>query len=243
MTEDPTPYDARNTPRPDPELDFLQARILGVLVEKRLTVPDTYPLTLNALVAGCNQKTSRDPVIETTESEVRDALDGLRRMALVIESSGGRAMRYAENVKRVYAVPSESVSLLATLVLRGPQTAAELRLHSERLQRFSDLSAVEGFLDELAARSPRPLVRLLPRRPGARESRWTHLLTPQAAVEKDAPGAEPAPDLAFGAKPQADEQGARSPLEDRVEALERQVAALADRLDALMRTPGEPRPD
>ena len=79
MTEDPTPHDARNTPRPDPELDFLQARILGVLVEKRLTVPDTYPLTLNALVAGCNQKTSRDPVIETTESEVRDALDGLRR--------------------------------------------------------------------------------------------------------------------------------------------------------------------
>jgi len=141
-----------------------------VLFEKRLTVPDTYPLTLNALLAGCNQKTSRDPVMSATEAEVQAALDQLKRLSLVIESSGGRVMRYAENVKRVLEVPSESVALLVTLILRGPQTAGELRIHCERLQKFSDISAVEGFLGELAVWPPGALVVELPRQPGARRT-------------------------------------------------------------------------
>jgi len=233
MTDEHMPPAPQHTGRPDPELDFLQARILAVLVEKRLTVPDTYPLTVNALVAGCNQKTSRDPVIETSEAEVRDAIDALRRASLVIESSGGRAMRYAENVKRVYGIPNESVSLLATLVLRGAQTSAELRLHSERMQRFSDLSAVEGFLDELATRMPRPLARLLPRRPGARESRWIHLLTPPDAENDDVdrPGSAPDMDLRRDTSERSD--SAHSHLEQRIALMEQQILELRNRLDRL----------
>jgi uncharacterized protein YceH (UPF0502 family) len=166
-----------------PTLSLLETRVLGVLVEKQHTVPDTYPLTLNALVAGCNQKTSRDPVLNATEAEVQAAIDHLRSLSLIVETSGGRVMRYAHNVERVLAVPSQAVAILATLMLRGPQTVAELRTNSERLHRFADISAVEGFLDELAARAAGALVVLLPRQPGARETRWAHLLSGAPAVE------------------------------------------------------------
>ena len=125
--------------------------MLGVLVEKQHTVPDAYPLTLNALVAGCNQKTSRDPVLDASDAEVQAAVDHLRTLSLIVESSGGRVMRYAHNVERVLAVPSQSVALLAALMLRGPQTASELRIKTERLHRFADASSVEAFLHELAA--------------------------------------------------------------------------------------------
>ena len=160
-----------------PALSLLETRVLGVLVEKRHTVPDTYPLTLNALVSGCNQKTSRDPVIEATEAEVQAALDHLRQLALVVESSGGRVMRYSENAGRVLGIPSESVALVATLLLRGPQTPAEIRQNCERLHRFADVSSVEAYLAELASRSADPMVVELPRAPGARENRWAHLLS------------------------------------------------------------------
>jgi hypothetical protein len=160
-----------------PALSLLETRVLGALVEKRHTVPDTYPLTLNALVAGCNQKTSRDPVIEASEGEVQAAVDHLRQLALVVESSGGRVMRYAENAGRVLGIPSESVALVATLMLRGPQTPAEIRQNCERLHRFADVSSVEAYLDELAARGAGALVVELPRAPGARENRWMHLLS------------------------------------------------------------------
>jgi uncharacterized protein YceH (UPF0502 family) len=165
-----------------PVLSLLETRVLGVLVEKRHTVPDTYPLTLNALVAGCNQKTSRDPVIEASEGEVQAALDHLRQLALVVESSGGRAMRYAENVARVLGIPSESVALVATLMLRGAQTPAEIRQNCERLHRFADVSSVEAYLDELASRSAGAMVVELPRAPGARENRWAHLLSGEPAI-------------------------------------------------------------
>lgn len=153
----------------------LEARVLGVLVEKQATVPDTYPLSLNALVAGCNQKTARQPVMEAGESDVLAALDGLKALSLVFEVSGARVVRYEHNMARALGVPGQAVALLAVLMLRGPQTAAELRLNAERLHRFADSSSVEGFLDELAAKSPAFAVRLA-RAPGARESRWAHLL-------------------------------------------------------------------
>ncbi|MBN9425147.1 MAG: YceH family protein, partial [Burkholderiales bacterium] len=163
-------------------LSAIEVRVLGVLVEKERTVPDTYPLSLNALTAGCNQKTSRDPVMSAGEAEVQDAIDSLRRASLVIESSGGRVMRYAHNVKRVFELPSEAVALLATLALRGAQTVSELRINCERLHRFADASSVEAFLDELAARPAGALVAQLPRQPGTRETRWVHLLSGPAAV-------------------------------------------------------------
>jgi len=164
-------------------LSLIETRVLGTLFEKQHTVSDSYPLTLNALVAGCNQKTSRSPVIEATEAEVQAALDGLKSANLVIETSGGRVSRYAQNIERVLQIPSQSAALLTALMLRGPQTAGELRINCERLHSFADISAVEGFLDELASRSAGPLVVQLPRLPGSRESRWAHLLSGAPKLE------------------------------------------------------------
>jgi uncharacterized protein YceH (UPF0502 family) len=160
----------------------LEARVLGVLVEKQHTVPDTYPLSLNSLVAGVNQKTAREPVINATEAEVLTAVDGLKSLSLVFEGSGSRVVRFEHNMGRVLGLPGASVALLTLLLLRGPQTAAELRLHSERLHRFADISSVEGFLDELATREPARVLKL-PRAPGARESRWAHLLCGEVAFD------------------------------------------------------------
>ncbi len=175
-----------------PALSLLETRVLGVLVEKQHTVPDAYPLTLNALIAGCNQKTSRDPIVNANDAEVQATVDRLIGLALVVESSGGRVMRYAHNAQRVLAVPSESVALLATLMLRGAQTPGELRIHGERLHRFADTSSLEGYLHELAARPAGALVVELARQPGARETRWMHLLSgaPAAAAFEAASTAE-----------------------------------------------------
>ena len=161
-------------------LSLLETRVLGVLIEKAHTVPDSYPLSLNTLTLGCNQKTARDPVLAATEGDVQGTVDALKLLSLVFESSGSRVSRYEHNTGRVLGLPSQSVALLAVLMLRGPQTASELRANSDRLHRFADLSSVEGFLDELAARADDkggPLVLKLPRAPGSREARWTHLLS------------------------------------------------------------------
>ena len=169
---------------PLPTLSLLETRVVGVLVEKQHTVPDSYPLTLNALVSGANQKTARDPVIEATEAEVQAAIDHLKSLSMVMESSGGRVMRYAQNVGKVIGVPPQSVALLAVLFLRGSQTAGELRINCERLHKFGDILSVEAFLNELAERKEGALVRERAKQPGARETRWVHLLSgePQFAV-------------------------------------------------------------
>jgi hypothetical protein len=160
-------------------LSLLESRVLGVLIEKAHTVPDSYPLSINSLTLGCNQKTARDPVINATEAEVQVAIDALKGLSLAFESSGSRVSRYEHNLGRALGLPSQSVALLAALMLRGPQTSAELRANCDRLHRFADVSSVEAFLDELAARSADkggPLVARLPRAPGSREPRWAHLL-------------------------------------------------------------------
>src|SRR5688572_4399803 len=195
-----------------PVLSLLETRVLGTLVEKQHTVPDTYPLSLNALVAGCNQKTSRSPVMEATQAEVQQALDSLKSANFVMETSGNRVTRYSHNLGRVLQVPSQSEALLTSLMLRGPQTAGELRISCERLHAFADISAAEGFLNELAARPAGALVVLLPRQPGARESRWAHLLSGTPAIEAAAPAAEPG----------------EPTLRERVERLEAEVAALRE---------------
>ncbi|HEU4923777.1 MAG TPA: YceH family protein, partial [Burkholderiales bacterium] len=181
--------------------------------EKQHTVPDSYPLTLNALVSGCNQKSSRVPVMEATEAEVQASLDSLKAANLVIETSGGRVSRYAHNIERVLQVPSQSAALLACLMLRGPQTPGELRINCERLHSFADISAVQGFLDELANRPAGALVVQLPRQPGSRESRWAQLLSGAPSVEEKKSDADVAPDELAG-------------LQANVARLEAEVAAL-----------------
>jgi uncharacterized protein len=175
-------------------LTSLELRVLGVLIEKQRTVPDTYPLSINALAAGCSQKTARHPVMEVSDAEVLEVVDALKPLNLVIEVSGARVARYEHNLGRVYGVPSQSVALLCMLMLRGPQTAAELRQNSERLHRFADTGSVEAFLDELAAADP-PRVQRLERAPGAREARWVHLLgdEPWPAPGAASPAAAPEP--------------------------------------------------
>ncbi len=160
-------------------LSLLETRVLGVLIEKAATVPDSYPLSLNSLTLGCNQKTARDPVLSASEAEVQTAVDALKGLHLVFEASGSRVTRYEHNMARAQALPSQAVALLAVLMLRGPQTTSELRANCERLHRFADASSVEGFLDELTTRSAEKggaLVARLPRAAGARETRWAHLL-------------------------------------------------------------------
>ena len=163
-----------------PHLSLAETRVLGTLVEKQRTVPDTYPLSLNALAAGCNQKTSRQPVLDLSEAEILAALDGLKDAGLAVEVSGSRVVRFEHRLEKVLGVPTQASALLTVLMLRGPQTAGELRLNCERLHRFADISSVEAFLEELAGKG---LVVELPRLPGSRENRWSHLLSGQSAVE------------------------------------------------------------
>ena len=206
-------------------LSLLEIRVLGTLFEKQHTVPDSYPLTLNALVSGCNQKSSRSPVMEATEGQVHAAFDSLKGANLVIESSGGRVARYSHNIERVFQVPSQSAALLACLMLRGPQTPGELRLNCERLHSFADISAVQGFLDELAARPAGALVVQLPRQPGSRESRWGHLLGGAPAVEQKKPEA----DTSFGEVAALKADIAR--LESEIAALKLRLARVCKDLD------------
>lgn len=192
-----------------------EARVLGTLMEKARTVPDSYPLSLNAVVAGCNQKSSREPAMNVSEADAQQALDGLKQLSLVFQTSGSRVARWEHNFQRGYGVPEQSSVLLGLLMLRGPQTAGELRINSERWYRFADISSVEAFLDELQERPEEkggPLVVKLARAPGAREARWAHLLCGpvDAAALAEAPAAE----------------AGGSALQQRVAALEAEVAAL-----------------
>lgn len=213
-------FDHQNLP-----LSPTEARVLATLMEKARTVPDSYPLTLNSLTSGCNQKTSREPVMNLSEADILSALDSLRDRHLVIEVSGQRAMRWEHNLERVLGVPSQASALLGLLMLRGPQTAAELRTNAERWHRFADTGSVEAFLEELQDRSADKggaLVQLLPKAPGAREARWAHLLcgTPSLAVPGGASSEQSAPTLDC-----VDDRRIEA-LEARVEMLEAQVQRL-----------------
>lgn len=205
-------------------LTAVEARILGVLIEKEKTTPDVYPLTVNSLTAGSNQKTSRDPVMSLSESEVQTNLEELRNRFLVLETYGasGRVLRYAHNFGKVYQVPAAAVALLCVLMLRGPQTVSELRANCERLHHFADASSVEGYLEELAARPAGALAIRMPKQPGSREHRWAHLLCGELPASG---GVDPQPATTGG-------------LQDRVVRLEEEVAELRARLDSLLAARG-----
>jgi uncharacterized protein len=194
-------------------LTAVEARVLGTLMEKARTVPDSYPLTLNSLVAGCNQKSSRDPLMNVTDAQAQEALDTLKLLNLVFESGSSRVTRWEHNFQRAVGVPEQSAVLLGLLMLRGPQTAGELRINSERWYRFADISSVEAFLEELQDRSDDKggaLVVKLPRAAGMREQRWAHLLCGPVAADAFSPvAAAPA-----------------GGLEGRVAALEQELAQL-----------------
>ena len=201
------------------ELDPVQIRVLGCLIEKQRTTPDQYPLSINALRIACNQSTNRDPVVEYDEQTVRGALHGLSRQELVRLASGpgSRAVKYRHLLEEKLELSGAQLSLLAVLMLRGPQTVGELKQRSERMHRFESLAEVAETLEVLADRE---LARRQPRRPGAREERYEHLLARSETVgvdgarEDDASAAPPPPIL-------ADES-----LAARVERLEAQVAEL-----------------
>ena len=209
----------------------VEARVLATLMEKARTVPDSYPLSLNTLVIGCNQKTTRDPIMNLSEAEILTALDDLKTRDLVRPASGSRVARFEHNFQRGVGVFEQAAVLLGMLMLRGPQTAGELRLNTERWYRFADISSVDGFLEELQDRSEEkggPLVVKLPRAPGAREQRWAHLLCGPVDVEALAAGGSATP------------SGNTSVLESRVVVLENEVAQLRATVDKLCAELGIP---
>lgn len=200
-------------------LSLTDARVLATLMEKARTVPDSYPLTLNSLHSGCNQKTAREPVMTLSEADIGDAIDVLRDYSMVIESSGSRVPRYEHNFQRAAGVPEQSAVLLGLLMLRGPQTAGELRINTERWYKFLDIASVDAFLEEMQDRADDkggPLVVKLPRAPGAREQRWAHLLCGPVDLS-----ASPAIPMAGGM------------AEEDVIALTRRVTALEETVERL----------
>lgn len=208
-------------PRIPRTLDPVELRVLGALMEKQLATPEYYPLTLNALVAACNQKSNREPVMELSEQEIDRALDRLQDEKLVWRVMGGRAVRFDHNLDSVWHIDRREKAILTLLFLRGPQTAGELRGRSDRLQSFDSVAEVEELLRDMAAHSE-PLVRQLPRRPGQKEERWAHTAGGAVVDVPPAPDPEPRPTSQSG-----------EPLSMRVQRLEEQVAALTQELRAL----------
>jgi len=212
----------------------IEARIIASLIEKEITTPDQYPLSVNALTNACNQKTNRDPVLALTEREVQDSLDALSKRHLVMERSGfgSRVMKYRHRFcngdhNPLQMTPQE-VAVLCELMLRGPQTLGELRSRAQRLAPFTDLADVETTMEMLATRPDGPFVVKLPRQPGSRESRYAQLLT----------GGEPDLDaLAQQAVAAAPQDIRDTPsLMQRMEALEAEVAALRAEIEAIRAT-------
>jgi uncharacterized protein YceH (UPF0502 family) len=209
-------------------LTAVEARVLGALVEKEITTPDYYPLSLNALVNACNQRSNREPVMNLSEDEVRQALNALQDMGLAghARSADGRVAKYEHWLGEAYNFSRAEIALLCVLLLRGPQTPGEMRGRTERLHRFDEISDVLGGLQKLMDRDP-CLAAVLPRQPGTKESRYAHLLS--GPVESIAtPAAEAPTKSAVSAQDERIER-----LEIEINELRQQVAELRDRLDSL----------
>ena len=205
---------------PELPLDPLELRVLGVLLEKELSTPEYYPLTLNALVNGCNQSTNRDPVLQLDAAAVERALDGLRdkHAAATVHSAGSRTLKYAQRFTEALNLTVQESALLAELILRGPQTAGELRNRSTRMYPFPDLEEVEASLALLLEAEPAPLAVRLPRAPGTKETRIAHLLGGPVDLNPPPP-----------ALPRGDRM---EQLERRVEDLGAELAALREAFEA-----------
>jgi uncharacterized protein YceH (UPF0502 family) len=226
------------------QLDPIQLRVLGSLIEKEITTPENYPLSLNALVNACNQRSSRDPVLDLTEEEVRQALHALEDLGLTTPFRDSRVPKYEHRIRTVLNLRRDETALLCLLMLRGPQTPGELRSRSDRLFSFDDLAAVQSTLERLATRTPNdpgsetssgisngisreatvPLTIILPRQPGSREARYAHLLggVPDLSIAQ--------PTFPDRAEPTASTTQRLAQLEAR---LETEIAALSTALQAL----------
>ena len=205
------------------QLSVVEARVLGALIEKEINTPEYYPLSLNATVNACNQKSSREPVMELSEAEVRTALFEMDQMGLVKTIAESRATKFEHRVRDILNLRRDEVAVVCLLLLRGPQTSAELRARTERMYSFDDNAAVMATLERLAAREE-PLTQLMQRQPGAREARWVHLLSGPVTEVAAAPR---------GGERVEREEVAGVGLAQRVEALEEMVFALEQRLFAL----------
>jgi uncharacterized protein len=205
-------------------LDPVEVRVLGVLVEKAITTPDYYPLTLNSLVTACNQKTNRDPVTAYDDATVRDALESLRakHLSRVVTSADARVPKYKHSMPEALQLNSPQTAMLCALMLRGPQTVGELRERAGRMYEFASLAEAQEVLDELATREPEPLCVRLARQAGMKEPRYAHLLS------------GPVADLAGPDEPQAASSHSRAAVsEERIAGLEREVASLKDSIESL----------
>jgi uncharacterized protein YceH (UPF0502 family) len=202
-------------------LNAVEARVLGALLEKDITTPDYYPLSLNALVNACNQKNNREPVMNLDESAVRDALNGLHDDGLAGPATGldSRVTKYEHRLQETFNFTRGETAVLCVLLLRGPQTPGELRGRTERMHHFEDLDAVQFSLQKLMQREP-PLAAVLPRQPGTKESRYVHLLSGEVEA-----GEMPATPLASPSSSSADNE--------RVSRLEEVLAALQGEISEL----------
>jgi uncharacterized protein YceH (UPF0502 family) len=216
------------------QLDPIQLRVLGSLIEKEITTPENYPLSLNALVNACNQRSSRDPVLDLTEDQVRQALHTLEDLTLVSPVRDSRVPKYEHRIRTVLNLRRDETAVLCLLMLRGPQTPGELRSRADRLYSFDDLAAVQSTLERLAARSPNetvgeatvPLTTILPRQPGSREARYAHLLG-----DPPNPGVSVA---ATEARPSASHPAAHDPTTtERLARMEEEIASLTTALQEL----------
>lgn len=211
-----------DSPQTLPVLDAQELRVLGVLMEKSKTTPDYYPMTINSLVAACNQKTSRKPVVQYDEDTVATALNTLKRRGLISTATGGsdRSVKFKHNFAIVFPVIPAEVALMCLLMLRGPQTPGELNTNSGRLHEFESIEEVQEVLERLTTAEP-PFVLQLPRRPGQKEVRYAHLLSGIPDVNED-----------------YTDEAANKPsngLEARVAKLEQELAELRDAFDKLMK--------
>lgn len=203
------------------DLDTTEIRVLGVLIEKAFITPDAYPLSVNAIVTGCNQLTAREPVMHLSETEVQAAIDSLigRRLVAKRDQPSARVAKYEHLIRLRHSLPPPEQAVLAMLMLRGAQTAGELRQRCERLHRFDDIAAVDAVLEHLAEKYP-PLAVSLPRAPGTKETRHVHLLGGQAAVEEMA---------------ESQQAGGGAGGRGRIAELEDEIRRLREDFDALRR--------
>jgi uncharacterized protein len=209
-------------------LDAVEVRVLGALVEKETTTPEYYPLSVNALINACNQKSNRDPVMTLDEEAVRQALRSLTEQAMARSASGdSRVAKFEHRLNELYNFHRHEIAVLCVLMLRGPQTPGELRTRSERLYAFEDLDAVHGALNLLMRREP-PLVKILPRQAGTKESRYMHLLSGDVAPEESVSAEDEVASEAGGNAASLSSTNA-----DRIRELEEEVSLLRRELETL----------
>lgn len=223
----PLDTDSKQRPKLSRTFDPVEVRVLGSLMEKQLATPEYYPMTLNALIAACNQKSNREPAMDLGEPDVQRALDRLQDEELVWKVMGGRAVRYDHNLDHMWHINRREKAVLTLLLLRGPQTPGELRGRGDRLQSFASIDEVEDLLRDMGSQSE-PLVAGLTRRPGQKEARWAHTIG----------GAAPEPVISESESP-SESRAPAEPLSARVARLEARVASLADELKKLLEKLGE----